>query len=80
MTWHYEVSADSSELRVWDHTQDPATETPLTTAQNDGSGFTLPGDVLDVMRSEADAAQGSDITRWRNIHIRMAHGDVEGVQ
>lgn len=56
MTWHYRITDDQSTLEVWDHTQDPSVDAPLATVANDGRGFVLPGDVLDVMYDAAVAA------------------------
>lgn len=51
MAWNYALAADNSSMDVYDHTG-----ALITTYQNDGSGFSIPGDVLDVMHSELQAA------------------------
>jgi len=53
MTWYYQIGDGSDVLKVWDHTQDPAVDSPLRTVENSGAGFRLPHDVLDVMYDEA---------------------------
>lgn len=52
MTWYYYIADDNSSMDIWDHTQDPATDAPLKTLQNDGSGFTIPDDIEAVMDDE----------------------------
>lgn len=55
MTWHYSISDDGSSMTVYDHTG-----AEVATVQNDGGGFRIPNDVLDVMYSEAiDAYNGA---------------------
>jgi hypothetical protein len=63
MTWYYQISSDSSEVEVWDHTQDPATDSPILTVANpdaprltrDARGIPIepdvPGDILDALIS-----------------------------
>lgn len=78
MTWKYLIADDGSSMDIFDHTQDPSTDTPLETLQNDGSGFTIPDDIQTVMRNEAEKARNNNNTeRWRDIHIRMAVNDIE---
>jgi hypothetical protein len=73
MTWKYQTSDDVDEMDIWDHT-----DTLVKTLQNDGTGFTIPDDVTDVMRSEAAAARDNgNMERWRDIHIRLADDDIE---
>lgn len=48
MTWYYDIADDGGSMDVYDHTGALA-----ETIQNDGSGFTTPHDVLDVMYDEA---------------------------
>jgi len=55
MTWTYSIPADNSEIVVYDHTG-----TEAATVPNDGSGITVPDDVLDVMAQEFDAALSND--------------------
>lgn len=55
MTWEYELTADG-DLSVYDHNGDP-----VTTRQNDGSGFTIPDEVLEIIGVELNN-QGWDIT------------------
>jgi len=72
MTWTYKLT-QAGNLSVYDHNGDH-----VTTVINDGSGITLPTDVLQVMRDEAEAARAAgDTARWRDIHIRMAARDIE---
>jgi len=80
VTWRYEVADNGSELRVWDHTQDPATDAPLTTVQNDGSGVRIPGNVLDVMQSEyATATENGNTDRRIKCAANAAFEQIERV-
>jgi hypothetical protein len=73
MTWTYQVSGGGDSMDIFDHTG-----ALIKTVQNDGSGFSLPRDVLDVMRAEAKKARkNNDTERWRDIHIRIADNDLE---
>lgn len=54
MTWTYTLAADNSSMDVLDHTG-----AVVATVQNGGDGFEVPGDVLDVMHSELQAALGA---------------------
>lgn len=81
MTWHFDVSG--TELSVWDHTQDPASDTPYQTL-TDPEGWVwtdYPDDVLDAMHSEAQTAiQNQDIQRAIAIMLDMAGGQIERVE
>jgi hypothetical protein len=44
MKWEYSVADDGSSMEIIDHTG-----SVVTTVQNDGTGFEIPGDVLDAM-------------------------------
>lgn len=72
MTWHYDIAGDNSSMDIYDHTG-----TLVATLSNDGSGFGIPDDVLDVMVDEAQTARtNANIDRWRDIHIRLARRDI----
>lgn len=47
MTWYYDIADDNSQMDIYDQTG-----TLVTTVDNDGSGFRIPGDVLEIMRQE----------------------------
>lgn len=51
MTWYYDISTDRSSMDVYDHTG-----SLITTIANDGTGFSIPNDVLDVMYDELQTA------------------------
>lgn len=55
MTWTHTIN-DSGELEVYDHAG-----SLVTTIPNDGTGFRLPSDILDVMHDEC-AARGWDLS------------------
>jgi len=72
MTWTYTTVDDGSHLEIYDHKNEK-----ITTLQNDGRGFTIPTDIFDVMRQEAEKArQNGNMERWRDIHIRLADNDI----
>lgn len=72
MTWEYNIGDGGSSMDVYDHE-----DTLVDTVQNDGSGLTIPDDVLTVMRDAAEQARAEgDMKRWRDIHIRMAADDI----
>jgi len=72
MTWTYKLT-DSSDLEVYDHN-----DTLISTVENDGSGVRIPDDVEEVMVKDAQGARmAGDMMRWREIHIRLAAGQVE---
>lgn len=47
MTWYYSIANDGSSMTVYE--DDPEFTGKITTLQNDGLGFRLPDDVLEVM-------------------------------
>jgi len=72
MTWTYELT-EAGDCTVHDHTG-----AQVTTISNDGSGIRLPGDVEQVMLQDAQGARrAGDMQRWREIHIRLAAGQIE---
>jgi len=72
MTWLYEIGADGDKLMVYDHNGNL-----IKTVSNDGDGFRFVEVVSDVMKSEAQKARNNDnMSRWRDIHIRLAAKDI----
>lgn len=59
MTWYYDIHDDGSAMDVYE--DDTEFTGKITTLQNDGSGFRLPGDVRAVMRDtwETEAGLGN---------------------
>lgn len=72
MTWHWDVQ--SGELLVWDHTQDPATDSPFQTLTSD-SGWTwddYPDEVLDVMFEDVRSnIQGNSPANQRALWVLL---------
>lgn len=54
MTWYFDISDDGTEMDVYDHNGNL-----VETVQNDGSGFTIPGDIHAVMRNSMEGNQPS---------------------
>lgn len=80
MSWEYSIADDGSLLKVWDHNQDPATDTPIATVQNDGGGFNIPGDILNVMQSEyATATENNNTDRRIKCASNAAFEQIEQV-
>lgn len=79
MTWYYEQA--NGELVIYE--ADPTTTAEIDRLVNDGSGFDIPGDVLEVMRdtlvAEANVGGGSPVVTTRAIFILldMASEDIE---
>lgn len=48
MTWKYDIAEDGSSMEIIDHKGNL-----VKTLQNDGSGFKIPDDILEVMKQEA---------------------------
>jgi len=72
MTWTYKLT-DASNLSVYDHNDDH-----ISTVENDGSGIRLPDDIEQVMVQDARGARmAGDMMRWREVHIRLAAGQIE---
>lgn len=66
MTWKYKLT-DNGNLSVYDHNDDH-----VTTEMNDGSGFDLPGSVLEVMGGELDS-RGWDLSdAWVQEAVKTA--------
>lgn len=81
MTWHFGI--DGGDLLIWDHTQDPASDTPYRTL-TDAEGWTwtdYPDAVLDMMHDAAQTAiQNRDTQRAIAITLDMAGEQIEHVQ
>lgn len=76
MTWYYDIAADNSSMDVYDHTGALVASVP-----NDGSGFELPGDVLDVMHGEAvDAFQAAGGTVDQYVLYVLADAAFEQIE
>jgi len=72
MTWTYKIT-DAGNLSVYDHTG-----AHVTVVQNDGSGVRIPDDVEEVMVKDAQGARmAGNMMRWREIHIRLAAGQIK---
>ena len=78
MTWHFDVSG--TDLHIWTHTQDPASDPPHQTFTNE-NGWTWddhPDAVLGVMHDEAQTAvQSGDVPRAIAIALDMAGEQIE---
>jgi hypothetical protein len=84
MTWHWSFDDSNTDIELWDHSQDPSTDTPVATrSPPDGaSGWSWTGDypdtVLDAMHSEAtDAVATGDIPRAVAITLDMAGEQID---
>jgi len=53
MTWYYTITEGGTDMDVYDHTG-----SRVTTLTNDGTGFQIPDDILDVMLEEFNQAMG----------------------
>lgn len=72
MTWTYSIT-DSADMEVYDHGG-----SLISTVKNDGEGIRLPTDVEEIMMQDAQGARmAGDMIRWREVHIRLATGDIE---
>ncbi len=74
MTWYYDIAADGSSMDVYDHAG-----TLIETLTNDGSGFTIPDDILEVMRSDHDAEGLSGLGSGRQAKI-LSHVITQDVE
>jgi 4-hydroxy-L-threonine phosphate dehydrogenase PdxA len=81
MTWHFDVSG--TDLYIWSHTQDPASDSAYQTL-TDENGWTWgdhPDAVLDVMHDGAQAAiQSGDVQRAVAITLDMAGEQIQRVE
>lgn len=55
MTWYYDIAEDGSKMEIYDHTG-----TVSKTINNDGSGFEIPGDILQAMEDATVAEYQSN--------------------
>lgn len=57
MTWHWDIDTDGA-LLVWDHSQDPTTDSPYRRLMNDDGEWSWVGEfppaILSVMHDRAD--------------------------
>ncbi|AFH21655.1 hypothetical protein OSG_eHP6_00110 [environmental Halophage eHP-6] len=72
MTWEYTTTNDGK-MKIYD-----GNNNLISTIENDGSGFTIPQDILDVMRNEAQKAMNNDnLDRWREIYTQLSSNDIQ---
>jgi len=72
MTWEYTTTNDGK-MKMYD-----GNNNLISTIENDGSGFTIPQDILDVMRNEAQKAMNNDnLDHWREIYTQLSSNDIQ---
>jgi len=80
MTWYYNISDNGSSMDIYE--DDPAFTGKVTTLKNDGSGFRIPDDILEIMKevylsetTPGDAPVHSE--RAVCINVDMQSGDIQ---
>ena len=87
MTWYYEISADKTQIDVYDHTKDPATDEPTITVpvDSDGIGFDSQGipvepdirkDIVEGIRQRGNV----DLFALRTIAEALTGADFERIR
>lgn len=72
MTWYFDVSG--ADLVIWDHTQDPASDSPYQTLTNeDGWTWTdYPDEVLEVMYQDVRSGiEGNSPANQRALWVLL---------
>lgn len=69
MTWYYNITENGSSIDIYE--DDPEFTGKITTLENDGSGFRIPDDVLEVMT--ATFMEVTELGDNPTIPVRAGH-------